>query len=182
MKRNRIDKIGSVPVHRKEIIGWKRMRLQNTTNPRKDKPKIFFPTVRCQTLRWRSKCCLRAMTYSKRVSLLVSWKRSKLTLKWRKHSGTKCVWEYKSNQRLPAGDGVQSKFWLALLAQINWTACDKQEIQLFNSHFEVKEIEKPKSWRLLVQSTAERADEEAVFTIQGVVVSKDLPPLREKPR
>jgi hypothetical protein len=43
-------------------------------------------------------------------------------------------------------------------------------------------IEKPKSWRLLVQSTTERADEEAVFTIQGVVVSKDLPPLREKPR
>jgi hypothetical protein len=60
--------------------------------------------------------------------------------------------------------------------------CNKQEIQIFNSHFEVKEIEKPKSWRLLVQSITERDVEEAVFTVQGVLVSKELPPLREKPR
>ena len=60
--------------------------------------------------------------------------------------------------------------------------CNKQEIKVFNSHFEIKEIEKPKSWRLLVQSTAERDVEEAVFTVQGVLVSKELPPLRERPR
>ena len=59
---------------------------------------------------------------------------------------------------------------------------NKQEIQFFNSNFEVKEIEKPKSWRLLVQSTTERVVEEAVFTVQGALVSKELPPLREKPR
>jgi hypothetical protein len=60
--------------------------------------------------------------------------------------------------------------------------CNKQEIQNFNSNFEVKEIGKPKSWRLLVQSITERDIEEAVFTVQGVLVSKELPPLREKPR
>jgi hypothetical protein len=60
--------------------------------------------------------------------------------------------------------------------------CNKQEIQHFNSNFEVKEIGKPKSWRLLVQSITERDIEEAVFTVQGVLVSKELPPLREKPR
>jgi hypothetical protein len=60
--------------------------------------------------------------------------------------------------------------------------CNKQEIQNFNSDFEVKEIGKPKSWRLLVQSITERDVEEAVFTVQGVLVSKELPPLREKPK
>jgi hypothetical protein len=30
--------------------------------------------------------------------------------------------------------------------------------------------------------TAERDVEEPVFTVQGVLVSKELPPLREKPR
>lgn len=68
------------------------------------------------------------------------------------------------------------------MAQINWITHYKQDIQVFNSQFEVKVIEKPKSWRLLVQSTAERVVEEAVFTVQGVLVSKELPPLREKPR
>jgi hypothetical protein len=59
---------------------------------------------------------------------------------------------------------------------------NKQEVQIFNSHFEVKEIKKPKSWCLLVQSTAERDVEEPVFTVQGVLVSKELPPLGEKAR
>jgi hypothetical protein len=60
--------------------------------------------------------------------------------------------------------------------------CNKQDIKIFDNRFEIKEVEKPKSWRLLVQSTAERDIEEAVFTIQGVLISKELPPLREKPR
>ena len=59
---------------------------------------------------------------------------------------------------------------------------NKQEIKYFNNHFEVKEIEKPKSWHLLMQSTAGGNVEEAVFTVQGVLVLKELPPLREKPR
>jgi hypothetical protein len=59
---------------------------------------------------------------------------------------------------------------------------NKQEIKNFNNLFEIKEIGKPKSWRLLTQSTAERDVEEAIFTIQGVLESKELPPLREKPR
>ena len=57
-----------------------------------------------------------------------------------------------------------------------------QEIKHFDKQYEVKEIEKPKTWRLLMQATAERGVEEAVFTVQGVIISKDLPPLREKPK
>ena len=65
---------------------------------------------------------------------------------------------------------------------MNLASYNKQEIIDFNNRFDVKEIEKPKSWRLLVQSTAETDAEEAVFTVQGVLISKDLPPLRERPR
>jgi hypothetical protein len=65
---------------------------------------------------------------------------------------------------------------------VNLASYNKQEIIDFNNRFDVKEIEKPKSWRLLVQSTAETDAEEAVFTVQGVLISKDLPPLRERPR
>ena len=65
---------------------------------------------------------------------------------------------------------------------IGWITCNKQEIETFNSLFEIKEIAKPKSWRLIMQPTAERDVEEAVFTVQGVLISKELPPLREKPR
>jgi hypothetical protein len=31
-------------------------------------------------------------------------------------------------------------------------------------------------------SAAERDAEEAVFTVQGVLIAKELPPLQEKPR
>ena len=67
------------------------------------------------------------------------------------------------------------------MAKTNWVAY-MQEIQTFSSQFKVKEIKKPKSWRLLVLSNAESAAEEAVFTVQGVLISKELPPLQEKPR
>ena len=54
---------------------------------------------------------------------------------------------------------------------------NEQDILLFNDYFNVKEVDKPKSWHLLVQLTAETDAEEAVFMVQGVLVSKDLPPL-----
>ena len=60
--------------------------------------------------------------------------------------------------------------------------CNKQEIESFNNKFEIKEILKLKSWRLLMQSIGKRDAEEAVFTVQGVLISKELPPLRERPR
>ena len=44
-------------------------------------------------------------------------------------------------------------------------------------------MDQPTSWRVLKQNTnKETASEEAVFVLQGIIVSKDLPPLREKPR
>ena len=58
----------------------------------------------------------------------------------------------------------------------------QQEIGSFDTRYEIKEFDKPKTWRLLTQATAERGVEEAVFTVQGVIITKDLPPLREKPK
>jgi hypothetical protein len=44
-------------------------------------------------------------------------------------------------------------------------------------------MENPTSWRILRQDALQSsAIEEAVFTIQGVLVLKELPPLLEKPR
>ena len=71
---------------------------------------------------------------------------------------------------------------MSIAYMTDWITCNKQEIELFNSRFEIKEIAKPKSWHLLMQSTAEGDVEEVVFTVQGVLISKELPPLREKPR
>jgi len=62
------------------------------------------------------------------------------------------------------------------LIRDNRLATVKQEIKSFNSRFEVKEIDNPKTWRLLMLSTAEKDEEEAVFTVQGIIVSKELPP------
>ncbi|KAF8896010.1 hypothetical protein BD779DRAFT_1466051 [Infundibulicybe gibba] len=44
-------------------------------------------------------------------------------------------------------------------------------------------LEEPKTWRLLVATSSDGAlptVEEAVFTIQGVLMAKDLPPIQEK--
>ena len=60
--------------------------------------------------------------------------------------------------------------------------CNKQEIESFDNKFEIKEILKPKSWCLLMQSIGKRNAEEVVFTVQGVLILKELPPLRERPR
>lgn len=53
----------------------------------------------------------------------------------------------------------------------------QQDIKTFDKHYEIKEVENPKTWQLLMQSTVEREAEEAVFTVQGVIISKELPPL-----
>jgi hypothetical protein len=44
-------------------------------------------------------------------------------------------------------------------------------------------MEKPDSWHLIdIRQHNEATMEEAVFTVQGILVSKDLPPLKEKPK
>jgi hypothetical protein len=44
-------------------------------------------------------------------------------------------------------------------------------------------MEKPDTWRLIdIRQENESAMEEVVFTVQGILVSKDLPPLQEKPK
>ena len=58
--------------------------------------------------------------------------------------------------------------------QIKWIVHYKQEIHIFNNRYSVREMEKPKSWCLLDHSTAEAVDKEVVFTVQVVVVSKEL--------
>jgi hypothetical protein len=42
-------------------------------------------------------------------------------------------------------------------------------------------MENPSSWRLLKMNSGYEM-EEAVFTVQGIIISKDLPPIYEKPR
>jgi hypothetical protein len=61
----------------------------------------------------------------------------------------------------------------------------KQNPKLFSSTLEIQKLEMPTSWRVLKKNTRKEtpsACEEAVFVLQGIIVSKDLPPLREKPR
>jgi hypothetical protein len=45
----------------------------------------------------------------------------------------------------------------------------------------IQEMGNPMTWRLLKRSS-DPVMEEAVFTVQGIILSKDLPPIYEKPR
>jgi hypothetical protein len=58
---------------------------------------------------------------------------------------------------------------------------NKQNPNAFSSIFEIQKLEQPTSWRILKRNVGEEI-EEAVFVLQGIIVSKDLPPLREKPK
>ena len=59
----------------------------------------------------------------------------------------------------------------------------QQNPSAFSSTYEIQKIEQPTSWRMVKQNTGEETvSEEAVFILQGVIMSKDLPPLREKPK
>ena len=54
---------------------------------------------------------------------------------------------------------------------------------MISDKFVVQEMANPKSWRLLNRENASELEkEESVFTIQGVIMSKDLPPICEKPK
>ncbi|KAF8231699.1 hypothetical protein L208DRAFT_1275604, partial [Tricholoma matsutake] len=46
----------------------------------------------------------------------------------------------------------------------------------------IKQYENPVSWRVVKEAGVEKELEEAVFTLQGVLVEKELLPLKEKPR
>ena len=45
----------------------------------------------------------------------------------------------------------------------------------------VQEVGKPMTWRLLKRNDGS-VMEEAVFSVQGIILSKDLPPIYDKPR
>ena len=51
----------------------------------------------------------------------------------------------------------------------------------FSDRFMIQEMGNPMTWRLLKWSS-DPVMEEAVFTIQGIILSKDLPPIYEKLR
>ena len=59
----------------------------------------------------------------------------------------------------------------------------KQGINTISDKFVVQEMTNPLSWRLLKrENNGDIVKEEAVFSMQGVIISKDLPPVNEKPR
>ena len=58
-----------------------------------------------------------------------------------------------------------------------------QDGERFSDRFMVQEMTNPTSWHLLKrQDNSEPVMEEAVFTIQGIITRKDLPPIIDKPR
>lgn len=59
----------------------------------------------------------------------------------------------------------------------------EQDYHSFDEKFNIQKTEKPDSWRLIdVGQRNGGTMEEVVFTVQGILVSKDLPPLQEKPK
>ena len=57
-----------------------------------------------------------------------------------------------------------------------WQASDT-----FSDRFMIQEMGNPITWRLLKRNNGS-VMEEAVFTVQGIILSKDLPPIYDKPR
>lgn len=54
---------------------------------------------------------------------------------------------------------------------------------MFSDKFDIQEMSNPMSWRLLKrENNTDLVREEAVFSIQGIIMSKDLPPVYDKPR
>ena len=51
----------------------------------------------------------------------------------------------------------------------------------FSDRFMIQEVGNPTTWRLLKRNS-DSVMEEAVFTVQGIILSKDLPPIYEKPK
>jgi len=59
----------------------------------------------------------------------------------------------------------------------------KQDGGTFYNKFAIKKMENPDSWRLIdIQAENEAIVEEAIFTVQGILIAKELPPVLEKPK
>jgi hypothetical protein len=59
----------------------------------------------------------------------------------------------------------------------------EQATDTFSDNFIVQEMANPMSWRLLKrENNSDLVKEEAVFTMQGIIMSKDLPPVYDKPK
>jgi hypothetical protein len=58
-----------------------------------------------------------------------------------------------------------------------------QEPEYFNNNYSIHKLDGPTSWRVLKKrADVNDASEEAIFTMQGILTSKDMPPILEKPR
>lgn len=59
----------------------------------------------------------------------------------------------------------------------------EQDANTFSDKFVIQEMTNPMSWRLLKrENNSDLEKEEAVFSMQGVIMSKDLPPVNDKPK
>lgn len=56
-----------------------------------------------------------------------------------------------------------------------------QDPDTFSDRYMIQEVGNPTTWRLLKRDS-EPIMEEAVFTVQGIIITKDLPPIYDKPR
>jgi hypothetical protein len=59
-----------------------------------------------------------------------------------------------------------------------------QDLDLFWKGNKIEQVGNPTSWRIVKETDdgESRQLEEVVFTLTGVIASKDLPPLRDRPR
>ncbi|KAF8236765.1 hypothetical protein L208DRAFT_1250718 [Tricholoma matsutake] len=53
---------------------------------------------------------------------------------------------------------------------------------MFWDTIKIEQLTKPESWKISRQGNDETAKEEVIFTIQGIIKAKDLPPVMAKPR
>jgi hypothetical protein len=60
----------------------------------------------------------------------------------------------------------------------------KQDVDFFWKASEIRQVDNPTLWHIMKQGDESEHFqlEEVVFTLTGVIASKDLPPLHDKPR
>ena len=106
-----------------------------------------------------------------------------LTNTSRERTGAERDRNYECRDRCPSSKPVQGACnrmkRLTYNSQINLG----QDSSMFYDKFAIKKTENPDSWRLIdIRADNEATMEEAVFTVQGILVLKELPPLLEKPK
>lgn len=64
----------------------------------------------------------------------------------------------------------------------DWRLSSFVEINKITELYQIIQVNGPKTWRLVGAEVNESEREEAVFTLQGVIIMKDLPPVTDKPK